>query len=250
MALYPLMLNACRLPALWRAFQHISLRGGYERGFGQLLVALEPMNSEQTFSVNPALKELITAEAIGAKLNSFYHKKSGKEFVRVPAGEFLYGDDKKKVYLDEFWIAKTPVTNAEYARFVAETKAKFPGYWKRSSPPAKLADHPVVNVSWHDAKAYAEWSGLELPTEEQWEKAARGTDGREYPWGNEWRENHCNTRESDIGTTTTVGQFSPQGDSVYGCVDMAGNVWNGRSAYAHHVLLVGWCAAGRGATND
>jgi sulfatase modifying factor 1 len=235
MQLYPLMLKACQLPALWRAFQHISLRGGYERGFEQLLAALEPVTSKQDFSVNPALRELITVEAASpkatpkeparAELNSFIHEKSGKTFVRVPAGEFLYGDDKKKMYLDEFWMAKTPVTNAEYARFVAATKAKPPKHWQGSSPPAELANHPVVYVSWHDAKAYAEWAGMALPTEQQWEKAARGTDGHTYPWGNEWRENHCNTWETGIRATTPVGKFSPQGNSVYGCVDMAGNVW-------------------------
>ena len=149
----------------------------------------------------------------------------------MPVGEFLYGDDKKKLHLDEFWIAKTPVTNAEYARFVAEMKVQPPKHWKGNTPPAELANHPVVNVAWHEAKAYAEWAGMALPTEQQWQKAARGTDGREYPWGNEWRKNHCNTWESGIGSTTPVGQFTPQGDSVYGCVDMAGNVWEWTSTW-------------------
>jgi formylglycine-generating enzyme required for sulfatase activity len=125
--------------------------------------------------------------------------------------------------LDEFWMAKMPVTNAEYARFVAEMKVQPPKHWKGNTPPAELANHPVVYVSWHDAKAYAEWAGLELPTEQQWEKAARGTDGRKYPWG-QWRDNHCNTKEAGIGTTSPVGQFAPRGDSPFGCVDMAGNV--------------------------
>jgi formylglycine-generating enzyme required for sulfatase activity len=151
------------------------------------------------------------------------------EMVLIPAGEFLYGflygDEKKKVTLPEFWIDKTPVTNAEYARFVADTGHEPPRHWKGKTPPQKIADHPVTYVSWHDAVAYAEWAGKRLPTEEEWEKAARGSDGRVYPWGDGFDKNRCNTKESGIGKTTPVGQYSPQGDSPYGCVDMAGNVW-------------------------
>ena len=150
--------------------------------------------------------------------------KDGKEMVRVPAGKFLYGDDKREVDLPEFWIDKAPVTNTEYARFVAETGQEPPKPWKGKTPPGKIADHPVTDVSWHHATAYAEWAGGRLPTEEEWEKAARGTDGREYPWG-EWTKGRCNSKEAGTGGTTPVGQYSPHGDSPYGCVDMAGNVW-------------------------
>jgi len=150
--------------------------------------------------------------------------KDGKEMVRVPAGKFLYGDDKREVDLPEFWIDKAPVTNTEYARFVAETGQEPPKPWKGKTPPGKIADHPVTDVSWHHATAYAKWAGGRLPTEEEWEKAARGTDGREYPWG-EWTKGCCNSKEAGAGGTTPVGKYSPQGDSPYGCVDMAGNVW-------------------------
>jgi len=156
--------------------------------------------------------------------NRWRNPKDGKEMVRVPAGKFLYGDDKREVELPEFWIDKAPVTNAEYARFVAETGHEPPRHWNGKTPPKKIADHPVVYVTWNDATAYAKWAGGRLPTEEEWEKAARGTDGREYPWG-EWTEDHCNSEEAGLGDTTPVGQYSPQGDSPYGCVDMAGNVW-------------------------
>jgi formylglycine-generating enzyme required for sulfatase activity len=149
----------------------------------------------------------------------------GKEMVRIPAGKFLYGDEEEERQLPEFWIDKTPVTNAEYARFVAATDRVPPDHWERSKdPPNDIADHPVTYVSWHDARAYAKWAGKRLPTEEEWEKAARGTDGRGYPWG-EWAEGRSNTVETGIGTTSTVGQFSPKGDSPYGLQDAAGNVW-------------------------
>ncbi len=161
----------------------------------------------------------------------------GKEQVWIPAGEFLYGDDKRKLTLPGFWIDVTPVTQAEYQRFLqanpqhrvpyrGENWAK-PYNWdeRRRTPPAGKEQHPVVLVSWHDAVAYAQWAGKRLPTEEEWEKAARGMDGREYPWGDVWDAAKCNTDEGKVGRTTPVGRYSPQGDSPYGCVDMVGNVW-------------------------
>jgi formylglycine-generating enzyme required for sulfatase activity len=163
-------------------------------------------------------------------------EKTGKEMMRIPAGQFLFGEEKEERELPEFWIDRTPVTHAEYKQFLEAN----PGYpvpfategwaqpynWDRqtrSFPPGK-ANHPVVLVAWYDVEAYAEWAGTRLPTEEEWEKAARGTDGRKYPWGR-WERGVCNTYEVGIGTTTPVGQYSPAGDSPYGCVDMAGNVW-------------------------
>jgi hypothetical protein len=147
------------------------------------------------------------------------------EMILIPAGEFLYGDEKEMRELPEFWIDKTPVTNAEYARFVAETGHRVPAHWEAKSPPEDIADHPVVNVSWHDAAAYAEWAGKRLPTEEEWEKAARGTDGQKYPWGDEEPTSDLCNFGGVEGGTTPVGKYSPQGDSPYGCADMAGNVW-------------------------
>ncbi len=182
--------------------------------------------------------------------NSFIHEKTGLEFVRIPAGAFIYSRkpvqkwfglkteyEEGKITLPEFWISKTPVTQAVYQRFIAANPeydvpygdadwAK-PYNWdkkKRTYPPDK-AEHPVVLVSWYDAVAFCEWAGLQLPTEAQWEKAARGTDGREYPWGNnDPTDKLCNFNEN-VGGPTPVSRYSPQGDSPYGCVDMSGNVW-------------------------
>ncbi|MCO5196706.1 MAG: formylglycine-generating enzyme family protein [Anaerolineae bacterium] len=149
----------------------------------------------------------------------------GKEMVLVPGGEFLFGDKKTRWYLPPFWMDKTPVTNAEYKRFLdANPTHRVPREWSRTYPNGK-GNYPVVQVNWHDAVAYAEWAGKQLPTDHQWEKAARGTDGRIYPWGDEWVNGYCNTSEAGFGGTTPVGRFSPISDSPYDCVDMVGNVW-------------------------
>lgn len=155
------------------------------------------------------------------------------ELILIPPGEFTMGegDDTHQLYLEAFYIAKYPITNAQYKRFVEATGHKAPDHWARGSIPAGKDDHPVVNVSWYDARAYCQWLEDEtayvvrLPTEAGWEKAARGTDGREYPWGDEFDKDRCNTEKSGIWDTTPVAKYSPQGDSPYGVADMAGNVW-------------------------
>jgi hypothetical protein len=169
-------------------------------------------------------------------------ERDGKEMLCIPAGEFLYGDQKVTLDLPGFWIDKTPVTNIEYARFVAATGQAPPSHWRGQTSPQEISDHPVVQVSWYDAAAYARWAGKRLPTEQEWEKAARGVDGRVYPWGDDQPTPELCNFGFNEGGTTPVGQYSPQfhpdgstgstqrlaeggGDSPYGCVDMAGNVW-------------------------
>jgi formylglycine-generating enzyme required for sulfatase activity len=195
---------------------------------GEKLLQLRPDLKGAQAWVDPARRQLKAARrrtAQAPKGDTMVGEKDGKEMVRILAGTFLYGKDKEERELPEFWIDKTPVTNAEYARFVGATDHDPPQHWDGKSPPAEIADHPVVYVSWYDAQAYAEWAGKRLPSEEEWEKAARGTDGRAYPWGNEEPTPElCNFGENE-GGTTPVGKYSPQGDSPYGCVDMAGNVW-------------------------
>ena len=161
---------------------------------------------------------------------SYIHKKTGLEMLLISAGEFSYGEKTELKFLPNFWMAKSPVTNAHYENFVRDAGYKMPRHWGKGKYPVGLTNHPVVGVSWHDATAYAGWAGLQLPTEQQWEKAARGHDGREYPWGNEWKP-YCNTWEAGIRTTTPVGYYSPFGDSPYGCVDMSGNVWEWTSSW-------------------
>jgi len=174
--------------------------------------------------------------------------------VFIPAGKFIMGDNKHydwfflwafniydgpehTIYLDAYYIDKYEVTNREYREFVEETGRRMPsGWW---DPRFSRPNHPVVGVTWHDAKAYAEWAGKRLPTEAEWEKAARGTDKRIWPWGNEFDKNKCNVWESysvkirelsgaavlskNIGTRPVTSYEN--GKSPYGCYNMAGNVW-------------------------
>ncbi len=164
------------------------------------------------------------------------------EFARVPAGKFLMGAGREEknastderpqhlVFLDEYWIGKFPVTNAQYAVFVQAIRGKAPGHWFFGKMPKKLADHPVVNVSWLDANAFCQWASqktrntIRLPSEAEWEKAARSTDGRTWPWGNTDPNSNMANFGQNVGDTTKVGIY-PQGVSPYGALDMAGNVW-------------------------
>ncbi len=150
----------------------------------------------------------------------------GIEMVTIPAGEFLYGEKKERVHVPEYAMAKTPVTNAQYKAFVEVTGHEPPRHWKEGRIPKDKEAHPVVNVNWRDAMAFCGWAGCRLPSEQEWEKGARGSDGREYPWGDGWQSGQCNTSEAHFfaGNTTPVGQY-PNGASPYGLLDMAGNVW-------------------------
>jgi formylglycine-generating enzyme required for sulfatase activity len=190
-----------------------------------LFKLLEEVAEQRPTVVWPAFNNHRAPSNSAPVAKNYVEPKTGLEMIHISAGEFLYGDEKRLAYLPDYWIAKTPVTNAHYLRFVQTAGRPAPEHWQGKYPPADIAQHPVVNVTWQDAAAFAEWLGMRLPTEEEWEKAARGTEGLVYPWGNEWKDSHCNSSEAKIGGTTPVGRFSPQGDSPYGCVDMSGNVW-------------------------
>ena len=178
------------------------------------------------------------------------------QMVKIPPGKFLMGTTAEQaqaalketkndkdwqklleweqpqhtVELSEYSIGKYPITNREYQEFIKDAKYQPPQGWDGDKFPDGKGGHPVVNVSWDDAIAYCKWLSektkkpYRLPTEAEWEKAARGEDGRVYPWGKEFDSKKANTNESGIVDTSEVGQFSPQGDSPFGCADMAGNV--------------------------
>jgi formylglycine-generating enzyme required for sulfatase activity len=158
-------------------------------------------------------------------------EKIGFEWVTVPAGEFTMGsndssDEKPihRVHLSAYQIARHPVTNAQYELFVKTTSYAAPRHWENGKIPAGKENHPVMNVSWQDAQAFCGWAGVRLPTEAEWEKAARGTEERKYPWGNEPPTKELCNFGNLVGDTTPVGRY-PKGASPYGVLDMAGNVW-------------------------
>ncbi|MFW5858211.1 MAG: formylglycine-generating enzyme family protein, partial [Planctomycetota bacterium] len=159
----------------------------------------------------------------------------GAELVWIPAGSFLRGSNapdsqrgerpERRIHLDGYWIYRTPVTAAMYRTFCEATGRKMPAeFWGK----ALEGETPMLGLNWRQAAAYAEWAGVRLPTEAQWERAARGDDGRVYPWGNAWDPDRCwcqaNTLHADEPWPHPV-RTRPAGTSPFGVEDMAGNCW-------------------------
>ncbi len=170
-----------------------------------------------------------------------------EKMAKIPAGAFIMGSDERdgiigidvgvdetprhQVVLPDYYIDRFEATLQQYEAFIQATKhrvpsePRFPDYyqWQKGHPPDGQENYPVSYVDYEDASAYCTWRGKRLPTEEEWEKAARGTDGRKWPWGNVFDPKKCNTDESRLNWTMPVGSFSG-GASPYGVMELCGNL--------------------------
>jgi formylglycine-generating enzyme required for sulfatase activity len=237
--LIPARLQNCVVPARLSKYQWVDLfiPGGYNKLLKALQIRAESLGLKPI-----AMHDRTTAGSPGFVKSLL--KIQDMEFVSVPAGSFLMGTKgQRNLTLTgeqpqhgveipyDYFISRTPVTNCQYARYLKATSdMKFYVHPKKEN-------HPVININWHEAQAYITWLNntfgemsplgyrFRLPSEAEWEKAARGQNDNEWPWGNEWHSDRCNSLEKRLDDTTPVGSFSPLGDSPYGVSDMAGNVW-------------------------
>jgi formylglycine-generating enzyme required for sulfatase activity len=216
----------------------------FEKRYGKLPAACPCCGTDLSIAAPPA-QVLLQAGERAVSLD-------GADMVYVPPGTFVMGSDLKEIEtafesaaqkysdvmwtwferelprhevdLPGFWIDVVPVTCTQYKRFCDATGHHPPKYWADGNIPDDHQNHPAVDVSWEDVLAYCSWVGKRPPYETEWEKAARGTDGRIWPWGNVYREECGNIDRGFAAGTRPVGSF-PDGASPYGCLDMAGNVF-------------------------
>ena len=154
------------------------------------------------------------------------------DMIEIPEGpsimgsnEFSREDPRREVWVPTFWMDRYPVTNSDYLAFATATGRPVPRYWEGATPPEGTEDYPVM-VNWHNATAYADWVGKRLPTEEEWEKAASGGDGRRFPWGEEFDPSRALTWESAAisGARGEPARGRPASATPYGCEQMVGLV--------------------------
>lgn len=210
--------------------------------------------------MSPAVRDVYIGFRVAAEADSDAVSALALDWATIPAGPFWLGSAPQSapsgvlpselpqhvVDVADFRIAQTPVTNQQYAAFVQATGHPAPGHWVAGAAPPTLARHPVTHVDWYDTQAFCRWAGVRLPSEAEWEKAARGPlsetgGGRIYPWGNVSPDRtRLNYRRSGKRTTTTPVDRYPRGASAYGVLDMAGNVWEWvSSAYAPYPYQAG-----------
>ncbi len=214
--------------------QDVSCRGCHKEGARPLANYSEDHDCQEChtadyFTSKVADKGILLAEKGKA------HTPADKKFegmIYIPSGEFVMGSNKRhpdegpphKVYVEAYYIDRYEVINARYKEFVDVTGHEPPSNWKNGTYTGGKEKHPVTFVNWFDATAYCQWAGKRLPTEAEWEKAARGTDERTFPWGNIFDPKKCNCPQTEIGDTMPVGSFE-DGKSPYGLYDVSGNVW-------------------------
>ena len=245
----PLRLNECTAPSKFQQWQWLDY---FTEGSDAKLMRSLQMRAEKLGLLTSSADKTRVIPASAAKTSKLNPEPSrftpggrpvysfgGMDFVKVASGDFYMGADdieaaspQHLIYqLDyDFYIGRYPVTHQEYALYLRGTG--------QSIVMAKdKADHPIVKVSLMHAQGYADWLNrkyqadlpagytFQLPSEPEWEKSARGVAGNEYPWGNNFDTKRCNSKEGGKSGTTSVGAYSPQGDSAFGAADLAGNVW-------------------------
>lgn len=181
--------------------------------------------AEESVTEAAATAPAVTPQAGDIRTNEV----DGADYVFIPGGEFTMGSDEGRpdegpahtVEVDPFWLMRTEVTNEQYARCVEDGACNPPASDDWQDP--ELSDHPVTHVTWEQAAAYAEWAGGRLPTEAEWELAARADDGRPYPWGDELPTDELLNFNFAMGSSSPVGSY-PEGAGPFGNLDMAGNV--------------------------
>ncbi|MEK7404874.1 MAG: SUMF1/EgtB/PvdO family nonheme iron enzyme [Acidobacteriota bacterium] len=233
--LIPARLEDCRVPERLSEWQWVDLHE--DRSYEKLRAALKLRAAGLERAAHDASSVETTAEITPGTVTR--NPKDGLEYVWIPPGDFRMGSvpGDQEAYDEEkphavritkgFWLGRTPVTVAAYKRFVQQTGGTMPSS-PTFNPGGSKEDHPIVSVTWHEAAAYCGWAGGRLPTEAEWERAARGgTEGAKYPWGNAITPAHANYGGTHDGTAPVL-MFPP---NAYGLHDMAGNVWE---------LLVDW----------
>jgi formylglycine-generating enzyme required for sulfatase activity len=200
-------------------------------------IVLSPFSIPQlariTSNNSGLLKSLIqTTPNLQSKKTVLKEGNDSSRMAYIPAGEFIMGsnerwDDEAPEHIsttEAFYIDFNEVSNSDYKVFVDATQKMHPFHWSDGNIPKGKENHPVVYVSWFDANKYCSWAGKRLPTEQEWEKAARGEEGLIYPWGNEWSLDKSNNPYKHSTGTEPVGSY-PTGRSPYGLYDISGNVW-------------------------
>jgi formylglycine-generating enzyme required for sulfatase activity len=228
----PVKIKRCSLTGIFSflsSYQTINSINRYDHGKDELLIrlgALRKTPSELGEKKPKRLKNAIEIalpikiDLLRVKKNFFWMGSHPKNDLQSQPNEH----PRHRVFVSDFYVSKYPITNRQYSAFAEATQ-------RTLRMPAGKDDHPVVNVSWHDAKAFCDWLSaatgkhFDLPTEAEWEKAARSTDGRIFAWGNSFDPRKLNSYESGVNDTTPVAQHAPFGDSICGASDMCGNVW-------------------------
>ncbi|MBM3189806.1 MAG: formylglycine-generating enzyme family protein, partial [Chloroflexi bacterium] len=221
-----LLLAAALAAAIGGTYVYQDVFASPERAVARGLAALEEGNWRRAAS---HLARMDPSDAEGVRRVA---ERLDEEMVFVPGGTLQMGSeeslaaDQKPVHpvpVADYSMDRFPVTNVQYQRFANQTGRRPPAYWRGGRFAAGEALRPVVGITWDDALAYAAWAGKRLPTEAEWEWAARGPEGRLFPWGDEPDASRANSKELDLGRTTDVGSY-PHGATPLGIMDLAGNV--------------------------